>query len=113
MRPNTHKRRWWKLRRLEGQDLHLSIRDDGIGGADAAKGSGITGLRDRVRRSAAPCRFRVTQELAPNCVPRSRSKLLHRPTQMAPRQRLCSTDSFEGCLHGSAIAGDEYRGRGG
>jgi signal transduction histidine kinase len=32
----------------EGQDLHLSIRDDGIGGADAAKGSGITGMRDRV-----------------------------------------------------------------
>jgi signal transduction histidine kinase len=32
----------------EGKDLHLSIRDDGIGGADAAKGSGISGLRDRV-----------------------------------------------------------------
>ena len=32
----------------EGQNLHLSIRDDGIGGADAAKGSGMTGLRDRV-----------------------------------------------------------------
>jgi signal transduction histidine kinase len=33
---------------VEGQNLHLSIRDDGIGGADAARGSGITGLRDRV-----------------------------------------------------------------
>jgi signal transduction histidine kinase len=33
---------------IEGQDLHLSIRDDGIGGADAANGSGISGLRDRV-----------------------------------------------------------------
>jgi signal transduction histidine kinase len=32
----------------QSQDLHLSIRDDGIGGADAANGSGITGLRDRV-----------------------------------------------------------------
>jgi signal transduction histidine kinase len=32
----------------EGQDLHLSIGDDGIGGADAATGSGISGLRDRV-----------------------------------------------------------------
>jgi signal transduction histidine kinase len=32
----------------EGQNLHLSIRDDGIGGADVAKGSGLTGLRDRV-----------------------------------------------------------------
>jgi signal transduction histidine kinase len=33
---------------IEGQYLHLSIRDDGIGGVDAARGSGITGLRDRV-----------------------------------------------------------------
>jgi signal transduction histidine kinase len=33
---------------IEDQNLHLSIRDDGIGGADAARGSGITGLRDRV-----------------------------------------------------------------
>jgi signal transduction histidine kinase len=31
-----------------GQDLRLSIRDDGIGGADVRKGSGLTGLRDRV-----------------------------------------------------------------
>jgi signal transduction histidine kinase len=30
------------------QDLNLSIRDDGIGGADVTKGSGLTGLRDRV-----------------------------------------------------------------
>jgi signal transduction histidine kinase len=29
--------------------LQLSIRDDGIGGADAARGSGLTGLRDRVQ----------------------------------------------------------------
>jgi signal transduction histidine kinase len=28
--------------------LRLTIRDDGIGGADPAKGSGLTGLRDRV-----------------------------------------------------------------
>jgi signal transduction histidine kinase len=29
-------------------NLHLSIRDNGLGGADPAKGSGLTGLRDRV-----------------------------------------------------------------
>jgi signal transduction histidine kinase len=29
-------------------NLHISIRDDGIGGADLAKGSGLTGLSDRV-----------------------------------------------------------------
>ena len=28
--------------------LHLSIRDDGVGGAEPAGGSGLTGLRDRV-----------------------------------------------------------------
>jgi signal transduction histidine kinase len=31
-----------------GSNLCLSIRDDGIGGADATKGSGLIGLRDRV-----------------------------------------------------------------
>jgi signal transduction histidine kinase len=35
---------------LEQRDdiLHLAIRDDGVGGADPARGSGLTGLRDRV-----------------------------------------------------------------
>jgi signal transduction histidine kinase len=30
------------------EDLRLSIRDDGVGGADAGKGSGLIGLVDRV-----------------------------------------------------------------
>jgi signal transduction histidine kinase len=30
-----------------GDSLHLSIRDDGAGGADPARGSGLIGLRDR------------------------------------------------------------------
>jgi signal transduction histidine kinase len=34
--------------RVEGDVLHLSIRDDGIGGADPAKGSGLVGLIDRI-----------------------------------------------------------------
>jgi len=28
--------------------LHLSVRDDGVGGADPSRGSGLVGLRDRV-----------------------------------------------------------------
>jgi K+-sensing histidine kinase KdpD len=32
----------------EGNNLRLRIRDDGIGGADPAKGSGLIGLTDRV-----------------------------------------------------------------
>jgi signal transduction histidine kinase len=40
--------------RVDGRDgaLTLSIRDDGIGGADPSRGSGITGLKDRVDLSA-------------------------------------------------------------
>jgi signal transduction histidine kinase len=34
--------------KADGANLHLLIRDDGIGGADTAKGSGLTGLVDRV-----------------------------------------------------------------
>jgi signal transduction histidine kinase len=31
-----------------GRVLHISVRDDGVGGADPARGSGLVGLRDRV-----------------------------------------------------------------
>jgi signal transduction histidine kinase len=34
--------------RYEGEDLVVEAEDDGIGGADEAKGSGLQGLRDRV-----------------------------------------------------------------
>jgi len=34
--------------RIIDETLRLSIRDDGIGGADSAKGSGIIGLNDRI-----------------------------------------------------------------
>jgi signal transduction histidine kinase len=33
---------------LEGANLRLSIQDDGSGGADSGRGSGLTGLVDRV-----------------------------------------------------------------
>jgi signal transduction histidine kinase len=33
---------------VRGSSLRLSIRDDGIGGANPAGGSGLIGLRDRV-----------------------------------------------------------------
>jgi glucose-6-phosphate-specific signal transduction histidine kinase len=32
--------------------LLLSIRDDGVGGADPRRGSGLTGLRDRIEALA-------------------------------------------------------------
>ena len=34
--------------RVDGDRLELRIDDDGIGGADAGRGSGLTGLADRV-----------------------------------------------------------------
>ncbi len=33
---------------LDGETLHLSVSDDGVGGATAGTGSGLMGLRDRV-----------------------------------------------------------------
>jgi signal transduction histidine kinase len=41
-------KRVWVSLDLVGDVLRLSIRDDGIGGADASLGSGLTGLRDRI-----------------------------------------------------------------
>ena len=34
--------------KVEGSVLRVEVRDDGVGGADPGKGSGLTGLRDRV-----------------------------------------------------------------
>lgn len=33
---------------VNDESLHLMIRDDGVGGADPRRGSGLTGLKDRV-----------------------------------------------------------------
>ena len=38
----------WLHLKIEGSSVHLSIRDNGIGGADATRGSGLIGLMDRV-----------------------------------------------------------------
>ena len=40
--------RVWVSLRVEDDMLLLSIRDDGVGGADSDRGSGLTGLRDRI-----------------------------------------------------------------
>ncbi len=40
--------RVWVSLRVENDVLLLSIRDDGVGGADFDRGSGLTGLRDRI-----------------------------------------------------------------
>src|SRR5262249_57583968 len=40
--------RVWVSVRIDEDPLCLSIRDDGVGGADPARGSGLIGLKDRV-----------------------------------------------------------------
>ncbi|HEX6460433.1 MAG TPA: GAF domain-containing protein [Thermoleophilaceae bacterium] len=40
--------RVWVSLRIDHDMLRLSIRDDGVGGADPNRGSGLTGLRDRI-----------------------------------------------------------------
>jgi glucose-6-phosphate-specific signal transduction histidine kinase len=34
--------------RASGSDLHITVRDDGVGGADFSRGSGLVGVKDRV-----------------------------------------------------------------
>jgi signal transduction histidine kinase len=40
--------RVWVSLDVQDDALELSIRDDGVGGADPSRGSGLTGLRDRI-----------------------------------------------------------------
>jgi signal transduction histidine kinase len=40
--------RVWVSVRIDEGRLCLSVRDDGVGGADPARGSGLIGLKDRV-----------------------------------------------------------------
>ena len=40
--------RVWVALHLQNNTLRLSIRDDGVGGANAQRGSGLTGLTDRI-----------------------------------------------------------------
>jgi GAF domain-containing protein len=44
--------RVWVSLRVDHDMLRLSIRDDGVGGADPNRGSGLTGLRDRIEALA-------------------------------------------------------------
>jgi signal transduction histidine kinase len=34
---------------IDGTTLRAEVRDDGIGGADPARGTGLTGLSDRIQ----------------------------------------------------------------
>ena len=48
--------------RTTGDSLDLSISDDGIGGADSGKGSGLIGLKDRIEVLAGGYRSTVRPE---------------------------------------------------
>jgi signal transduction histidine kinase len=55
--------------RADGHEgaLTLSIRDDGIGGADPSRGSGIIGLKDRVEVLGGQSRFSARPAREPPC----------------------------------------------
>ena len=38
---------------LDGDTLVIEVRDDGVGGADPTRGTGLTGLLDRVDAAGA------------------------------------------------------------
>jgi signal transduction histidine kinase len=42
---------------IRSEELHLTIRDDGVGGADIGKGSGLIGLVDRVEACGGAMRI--------------------------------------------------------
>jgi PAS domain S-box-containing protein len=45
---HAHASQVWITVDVDGSWLHLTVRDDGVGGADPSRGSGLRGLRDRV-----------------------------------------------------------------
>jgi hypothetical protein len=68
--------------------LTLEVRDDGIGGVDAGRGSGILGLTDRVEALGGRSRLRALPLAAPlsaSACParRTRAGHLHRPSRPA------------------------------
>jgi signal transduction histidine kinase len=67
--------------RLEDEALAVSIRDDGVGGADARRGSGLTGLMDRIEAlggtlqiASPPGRGTRIEVHIPGAVPRSAAR---------------------------------------
>jgi signal transduction histidine kinase len=43
--------------RKAGQHLQIAVQDDGIGGADLSKGSGLIGLKDRIEALSGTMRL--------------------------------------------------------
>ena len=58
--------------RIQGGSVIVVVADDGVGGADPSAGSGLDGLRDRTRPSAAASRSTVRLGTAPASLLRSR-----------------------------------------
>jgi hypothetical protein len=61
--------------------LHLSVRDDGVGGADPAASSGLTGMRDRCRRWAGRSRSPAAAEKGRRSSPSFRCGRTERSTR--------------------------------
>jgi signal transduction histidine kinase len=87
--------RVWVSLRVEDDMLLLSIRDDGVGGAEPSRGSGLTGLRDRIEALAGRIKIEspsgsgtlVEVEIpiaGPADPNREPDELLARPTVLAP-----------------------------
>jgi len=97
----------------EGHHLNLSIRDDGIGGADVTKDLDLPASATALRRSVASCRSRVNPAWGRHCTPGSHSTLLDRTHSDDAAAGVYARLIRRGVTHGSAIAGVEDRGRGG
>ena len=75
----------------EGGDLVVEVRDDGIGGAAVGKGSGLSGLADRVGASDGTLTSTARWATAPACAPCCRSTARGNLEAMANSRPVYST----------------------
>ena len=70
--------------KVYGGTLHLGIRDDGVGGADPGRGSGIIGLTDRVEALGGTIALRSPAGEGTSMVVQLPMELADRPSQPVP-----------------------------
>ena len=104
-----------------GTGVVVEVSDDGIGGADPAKGSGLRGLAIGSKHSAAHFRYRAPTGAARRCAPRSRASRSLRTRHACSERRDERFDHRDGVVHqlaqrlravgvGPAACGLELRG---
>ena len=82
-------------------NLRLSIRDDGIGGADLTRGSGLIGLHDRVEALGGRVQFSSVAVSGTSLVVTIPFKVERGVARALPTSIVCSRSNY----HGLALRG--------